>query len=88
MVKNPPANTGDLRDVSLIPGLGRYPGEGHGNPLKYSCLENPIDRGAWQVIVHESHRVRHNWSDLYTHTDTHTHTLDTKGHKKDSVCSN
>ena len=47
MVKNPPANTGDLRDVSLIPGLGRYPGEGHGNPLKYSCLENPTDRGAW-----------------------------------------
>ena len=60
MVKNPPANTGDLRDVSLIPGLGRYPGEGHGNPLKYSCLENPTDRGAWQVIVHESHKVRHN----------------------------
>ena len=44
-VKNPPANAGDKRDVGLIPGLGRFPGEGHGNPLQYSCLENPIDRG-------------------------------------------
>ena len=46
MVKNPPANEGDVRDTGSIPALGSSPGEGHGNPLKYSCLENPIDRGA------------------------------------------
>ena len=47
VVKNPPANTGDIRDKGLIPGSGRYPGGGHGNPLQYSSLENPMDRGAW-----------------------------------------
>ena len=47
MVKNPPANAGDARDLGSIPGLGRSPGEGNGNPLQYSCLENPMDRGAW-----------------------------------------
>ena len=52
MVKNPPANAGDTRDVGSIPGLGRSPGEGHGNPLQYSCLENPMDRGPWQATVH------------------------------------
>ena len=52
VVKNPPANVGDIRDVGLIPGLGRSPGEGNGNPLQYSCLENPKDRGAWMAIVH------------------------------------
>ena len=52
MVKNPPANAGDLRDSGLIPGLGRSPGGGHGNPLQYSCLENPMDRGAWWATVH------------------------------------
>ena len=46
VVKNPPANAGDIRDGGLIPGLGRSPGGGHGNPLQYSCLENPMDRGA------------------------------------------
>ena len=51
MVKNPPANTGDIRDAGLIPGSGRYPGGGHGNPLQYSCLENPMDRGAWWATV-------------------------------------
>ena len=49
MIKNPPANAGDM---SSIPGLGRSPGEGHGNPLQYPCLENPKDRGAWQATVH------------------------------------
>ena len=52
MAKNPPANAGDVRDESLIPGLGRSPREGHGNPLQHSCLENPMDRGAWQATVH------------------------------------
>ena len=47
-----PANAGDLRDVSSIPGMGRSPGGGHSNPLQYSCLENPMDRGAWQATVH------------------------------------
>ena len=47
VVKNPPANSGDIRDVDSIPGSGRSPGEGHGNPLQYSCLGNPMDRGAW-----------------------------------------
>ena len=51
-IKNLPANAGDVRDVGLIPGLGRSPGGGHGNPLQYCCLENPRDRGAWQATVH------------------------------------
>ena len=52
MVKNLLANAEDIRDVGLIPGSGRSPGGGHGNPLKYSCLENPMDRGAWGATVH------------------------------------
>ena len=52
VVKNPPANAGDVRDGSVIPGSGRYPGGGRGNPLQYPCLENPKDRGAWQATVH------------------------------------
>ena len=51
MVKNPPANAGDVRDVGSIPLSGKSPGEEHGNPLQYSCLENPMDRGAWRVMV-------------------------------------
>ena len=52
VVKNLLANAGDMRDTGSTPGSGRFPGEGHGNPLQYSCLENPIDRGAWWAIVH------------------------------------
>ena len=52
VVKNLPANAGELGDVDLIPGSGRSPGEGHGNPLQHSCLENTMDRGAWQAGVH------------------------------------
>ena len=52
VVKNLPANAGDIRDAGSIPGLGRSPGEGHSNPLQYSCLENPMDRGAWWAMVH------------------------------------
>ena len=52
MEKNPPANAGVVRDAGSIPGLRRSPG-GHGNPLQYSRLENPMDRGAWQAIIHE-----------------------------------
>ena len=47
VAKNPPANTGDVRDTGSIPGSGGSPGEGHGNPLQYSCLESPMDRGVW-----------------------------------------
>ena len=47
-----PANAGDIRDVSSTPGSGRSPGGGRGNPLQYSCLENPMDRGDWRAIVH------------------------------------
>ena len=52
MVKNPLANAGDVRDPGSIPGLGRSPGGGHGNPLQYSSLENRMDRGAWWATVH------------------------------------
>ena len=51
-LKNPPANAGDVRDMDLIPGWGRSPEEGHGNPLQYSCLGNPMDRRAWRAAVH------------------------------------
>ena len=54
--KESACNAGDL---GLIPGLGRSPGEGNGNPLQYSCLENPMDRGAWRATVHGVTRVRH-----------------------------
>ena len=50
-VKNLPAYAGDIRDTGLILGLGRSAGGGHGDPLQYSCLENPMDRGAWQSMV-------------------------------------
>ena len=58
-IKNLPANTGDARDVGLIPGSGRSPGGGHANPLQYSRLENPIDRGAWGAKVY---RVTKRWT--------------------------
>ena len=52
VIKNLPANSGDARDLGLIPGLGRSPGEGNGDPLQYSCLGDPMDRGAWWATVH------------------------------------
>ena len=58
VIKNPPANAEDIRDMSLIPRLGRSPGGGNGSPLWYSCLENPIYRGAWRAIVQ---RVTKSW---------------------------
>ena len=61
VVKNPPANAKDIRDAGLIPGLGRFPGGWHGNPLQYSCLENPMDRGAKQATVHD---VAKSWTQL------------------------
>ena len=70
MVKNPPANAGDM---GLIPGSGRSPEVGNGNPLQYSCLENSKDKGAWWAIVHNV-AERHNWACSRTQTYTHTHT--------------
>ena len=60
-VKNLPDNIGDTRDAGSIPGSGRSPGEGNGNLLQYSCLENPMDRGAWQATVHG---VTKSWKQL------------------------
>ena len=59
VVKNPPVTVGDVRDAGSIPGLGRAPGEGNENPSQYSCLENPMDRGAWWATVHGFARVGH-----------------------------
>ena len=61
VVKNPPANAGDIRDTGSIPRLGKSPGGGHDNPLQYSCLETPTGRGAWRAAVHEvaKSRTRH-----------------------------
>ena len=60
-MKNLPANAGDIRDSGSIPGLGRSPGGGHSSPLQYSCLGNPMDRGAWRAAVH---RVTKRWTQL------------------------
>ena len=59
VVKNPPVHAEYSRDAGSIPGLGRSPGEGNGNPFQYSCLENSMDRGAWQATVH---RVTKSWT--------------------------
>ena len=67
VVKNSPANAGDARAADSIPGSERSPGGGNSNPLLYSCLENPMDRGAWQAQSMGLWRVKHNW--------THTHAL-------------
>ena len=58
-VKNPPANAGDIGDMGSLPGSGRSPGEGNGNPLQYVCLENSMDKGAWQATLHGLQRVEH-----------------------------
>ena len=60
-VKNLPANAGGIRDMGTVPGSGRFPGEGHGNPLQCSCVENPLARGAWWATVHGG---RKNWTQL------------------------
>ena len=64
LVKNSPANSGDTRDSGSIPGLGRSPGEGNGNPFQCSCLENPKDRGAWQAPDHRVAKSQTRLSDL------------------------
>ena len=77
MVKESPANARDARDESLIPGLGRSPGVENGNPLQYSCLENPRDRGIWQATVHGVIKRRTQLSDVgilspYTSLDSYS----------------
>ena len=69
VVKNLPANAGDAGHVGSIPESERSPGEGNGNPLQYSCLENSVDRGAWEATVH---RVPKSWTRWSTHTGTQT----------------
>ena len=72
MVKNLSANAGDTRGEGLIPGSGRSPGGENSNPLQYSCLENPMDKGTWCAAVHG---ITKSWTQLSTaHTHTHTHT--------------
>ena len=70
VVKDLPANAGSSGDSSLIPESGRSPGEGNGNPLKYSCLKTPMDRGAWQAVVHgvtksQAQLSMHSWKNIY-----------------------
>ena len=68
VVKNPPVNAGDVRDLGLIPGSGRSPGGGHGNPLQYSCLERRTEEPGWATI----HRVAKSWTQL-KQLSTHAH---------------
>ena len=75
LVKNPPANSGGAKDTGLIPGSGTSPGEGNGNPLQHSCLENSMDRGVWQATVHgvaESDTTVQ--LSMHTHVDCTSHT--------------
>ena len=69
-IKNSPANP---RDVVLIPESGRSPGGGHGNPLQYSCLENPTDRGAWRVMVHRVPESQRQLKQLSMHAQPGSH---------------
>ena len=71
VVKSLPASAGDLREVDLIPGLGRSPGEGNGHPVQYSCLGNPKERRAWWSMVHRvtKSRTQLEWLSRHTHTE-------------------
>ena len=69
VVKNLPASAGDTRDTGLIPGSASFPRVGNGNPLPYSCLENSMDRGVWQAIVHGVTKSQ-TWLSIHTHTHT------------------
>ena len=82
-VKNPPANAGDTGDTGSIPGSGRFPGGGNGNPLQYSSLKNLTDRGAWRTTAQ---RVTKSHMQLSTHTHTHTHTHTQHTHTHTQLC--
>ena len=72
VVMKPLANAGDVKDTGLIPELGRFPGEGHGYPIQYSCLENPMDGGVWRATLHRVPENRTQWKWLSVHS---THAL-------------
>ena len=72
MIKNPPANAGDIRDVGSIPGSESFPGGGHGNPLQYSCIANSMNRGAWRAMVQRVAKSQTRLKQLKTHTHIHT----------------
>ena len=75
VVKNPSANVGDIGDVDSIPEPERSPGEGHVNPFQYSCLENPMDRGAWRATVHGLAKSWTSPKQLSTHTRVQTYSM-------------
>ena len=70
MVKNLPTSVEDIREAGSVPGSGRCPGGGHGNPLQYSCLQNPMDRGAWRATVHgvAKSRTQRKQPSVHAHT--------------------
>ena len=74
MVKKLPANAGGDKDMGSIPGSGRSPGGGHGNPPQYSCLENPMDRGTWRATVHRVAKSQTQLKQLSMHARTHINT--------------
>ena len=82
MVKNSPANAVDLRDLDSVPGSGRSPGGGHGNPLQYSCLENPMDRGTWRATVHKVAKSRTQLKRLSMHISGEKVKRNKKGYKR------
>ena len=80
MVKNLPANAGDIRDMGSIPGSGSSTGGGHGNPPQYSCLENPMDRGAWWATVHSVSKSQIRLKKLSAHTYIYFGKYETQKH--------
>ena len=83
MVKNLPANAGDARDMGSIPGSGKSPAVGNGNPLQYSCLENSMDKGAWQTTVHG---VRKSRTRMHKKHTVKTKVVKSKEIEKDKPC--
>ena len=73
VVKNPPAHAGDIRNIGSIPGSGRSPGGGHGNPFQFSCMENPMDKRSLAGYSPQGHREL-DMTEVTEHTHTHTHT--------------
>ena len=86
LVKNLPANAGDARHVGSILGSGRSPGGGHGNPLQYSCLKNPMDRGAWQATVHSVTQGQTQLKRLSLHTHTPVQSGGYPPHRSHCAC--
>ena len=86
VVKNPPANAGDAGDSGLIPALGRSPGEGNANPLQHSCLENPMDGGAWRLQVAKSQTGLSDYHSLIHEDRLRSHMLFTKHVVKSIGC--